>query len=46
MTIEEMKKELVEYGKSAGFSNYEAELSAMDDEAIKKVYANTFTVNS
>jgi hypothetical protein len=46
MTIEEMKKALLEYGASAGFTNYQAELDQMDDEEIKKVYANTFTVNS
>lgn len=46
MTIEEMKKALLEYGASAGFTNYQAELDQMDDEKIKKVYANTFTVNS
>jgi hypothetical protein len=46
MTIEEMKKELIEYGRSAGFVNYEAELDKMSDEEIKKAHANSFTVNS
>lgn len=46
MTIEEMKKELIEYGKSAGFKNYEAELDKMSDEEIKKAHANAFTENS
>ncbi|MDD2457584.1 MAG: hypothetical protein PHQ83_03625 [Eubacteriales bacterium] len=46
MTIEEMKKALLEYGASAGFTNYQTELDQMNDEEIKKVYANTFTVNS
>jgi hypothetical protein len=46
MTIDEMKKQLLEYGKAAGFSNYEAELEQMSDAEIKKVYSNTFTVNS
>ena len=46
MTIDEMKKQLLEYGKAAGFSNYEAELDAMTDAEIKKLHSNTFTVNS
>ncbi len=45
MTIEEMKKELLDYGKSAGYDNYQAELDAMTDDQIKKLYANTYTVN-
>jgi hypothetical protein len=46
MTIEAMKQELLEFGKSAGFKNYEVELNQMSDEEIKKAHANTFTVNS
>ena len=45
MTTAEMKAALVEYGKAAGYTNYQSELDKMSDEEIKKVYANTFTVN-
>ncbi len=46
MTLEEMKKALLEYGASAGFTDYQAELDKMTEDEIRKVYANTFTVNS
>lgn len=46
MTIEEMKKALLDYGTSAGFDNYQAELDQMSEADIKKTYANTFTENS
>jgi hypothetical protein len=45
MSIEEKREALLKYGESAGYTNYKAELDAMSDEEIKKLYANTFTVN-
>lgn len=46
MSIKEMKEALYQYGVAAGFTNYQAELDSMSDEEIKKLYSNTFTVNS